>query len=109
VTVTVRLLVKAVIVHTAVPFPLSQPTKLAVVAGAVGVALMVMGVPAGKKLLQLLAQPRPAGLLDVVPVPTMSSVRRKSVPELPGHTTFAVIEPVIMAPDEERPPALPFV
>ena len=107
-TVTIRLLVKLVIVQT-VPALVSHPTQVAEVAEPLGVAVSVIPVPLGKLLLHVVAQPRPGGLLATVPVPTISTVR-VGLPlppdDDPGQSTFAVMKPVTIAPEEDLPPAL---
>ncbi|HZP17917.1 MAG TPA: hypothetical protein VFB00_08135 [Terriglobales bacterium] len=106
-TVTVRLLVRLLIVHTAVPLPPSQPTQLAEVALPVGVAVIVIAEPGGKLLLHVVAQPSPGGVLEIVPVPMICAVKT-GFPPPPAlkQTTFAVMKPVTIAPDDDRFPVL---
>jgi len=81
-----------------------------------GVAVRVTVVPLGKLALQLpaeLAQLSPTGELATVPepAPAKSTVRiGPPPPPVPvKQTTFAVIVPVTIAPDEDNPPTLLFV
>jgi hypothetical protein len=59
----------------------------------------------------LVAQLIPKGELVTVPepLPAKLTVRTGAPPVLVKQTTFAVIDPVTMAPDEDSPPALLFV
>jgi hypothetical protein len=106
--VTTVLAVKLLMLHTS-PDTLSQPDQATDVALPVGVAVNVIAVPLAKFALhvdrQLLIPP---GLLLTLPVPETLTVRRG--PAVPvKQTTFAVMLPVTMAPDDDRPPALLFV
>lgn len=94
--------------------PLHPPNKEAVT----GVAVRVIGVPLAKLALHvvgwLLAQLIPAGELVTVPVPLPGKLTVRigdppPEPVLVKQTTFAVMDPVTMAPDEDSPPALLFV
>ncbi len=101
-----RLLVRLFTVQTSPdPDTESQPVQPPNV--PLGVAVNVTVVPFVKLPLQVVAQLRPKGELVMIPepVPTKSTVRVG--PE--GQTTIAVINPVTIAPDECRPPALVFV
>ena len=99
---------EALLVH-----PPDQPANVE----PTGVAVRVTEVPLGKLALQLpaeLAQLSPTGELATVPVPVpaKSTVRIGPPPPPPvpvKQTTFAVIVPVTIAPDEDRPPTLLFV
>jgi hypothetical protein len=70
-------------------------------------------VPLGKLALHVLAQLRPVGELFTLPepVPAKSTVRvgPEPPPEPVKQTTFAVMTPVTMAPDDDRPASLLFV
>jgi hypothetical protein len=82
-----------------------------------GVAVRVTGVPLAKLALHVpwvLAQLMPRGELVTVPepLPAKLTVRIGDPPPEPvlaKQTTFAVVDPVTMAPDEDGPPALLFV
>lgn len=89
--------------------PPDQPPN---VDGATGVAVRVTVVPLGKLSVQLtpvLAQLKPEGDVTVpVPPPRKLTVRVGSAPPPPllvlvKQTTFAVMYPVTMAPDVDRP------
>jgi len=78
-----------------------------------GAAVREIADPAEKVPLQAVAQPSPAGVLFIVPDPVPGAkftVRRKEEPpdppELLKQTTFACIVLVMIAPEEERLPAL---
>ena len=92
---------------------MSQPTQLPNVEPVLGAAVNATAVPLAKFALQVDAQPRPGGELVTVPkpAPVKSTVSvRFEPPELPvKQTTFAVINPVTMASDDDRFPALLFV
>jgi hypothetical protein len=94
--------------HTS-PDTLSQPDQATDVALPVGVAVNVIAVPLAKFALHIDRQLLiPAGLLLTLPVPETFTVR--SGPAVPvEQTTFAVMLPVTIAPEEDRPPALLFV
>ena len=95
----------------------SHPVQLSNTDEPVAVAVRVTGVPLaywvrhGVGLEQL----RPGGALATVPAPRPAKVRVRTgdpVPpplELVKQTTFAVMNPVTTAPDEESPPVLVFV
>jgi hypothetical protein len=110
VTVRARLAVKLFMVHTVNPGPevesqpADQPPNV-----PLGAAVNITMVPLGKLVLQLVAQLRPAGELVTVPVPVPAKVTVRIGPEPVKHVTFAVMEPVTIAPDEDRPPLLLFV
>ena len=80
-----------------------------------GVALRVTVVPLAKLALHapcwVLEQLIPPGELVTVPepLPAKRTVRIGDPPVLVKQTTFAVMDPVTMAPDEDSPPALLFV
>ena len=80
-----------------------------------GVAVRVTGVPLAKLALHVpwvLAQLIPRGELVTVPEPLPAKLTVRigdPEPVLVKQTTFAVMDPVTMAPDEDSPPALLFV
>jgi hypothetical protein len=87
--------------------------QVTVVAGSVGAAVRVTVVPLAKAALQVEIQLlMPAGELLTVPVP-VTSTRKNGPPPPPPlpvkQTTFAVIVPVTIAPEDGRSPALWFV
>lgn len=88
----------------------SQPDQLPNVDPLV-VAVSVTTVPLVKRWLHVVAQLRPAGELVTVPEPVPGKFTVRLGPELLElkQTTFAVMKPVTIAPDESRPPALWFV
>jgi len=93
--------------------PLHPPTEEA----PTGVAIRVTVVPLAKLALHvpwLLAQIIPTGELVTVPEPWPAKLTVRigdppPEPVLVKHTTFAVMDPVAMAPDEDSPRALLFV
>jgi hypothetical protein len=95
----------------------SHPAQLPNTDAPVAVAVSVTGVPLVYWVRQGvgLEQLRPAGSLDTVPVPFPAKARVSTgdpappPPELVKQVTFAVMNPVISAPDEESPPWLEFV
>jgi hypothetical protein len=92
VTVRVSLLVRPLIVQT---FPLveSQPLQVAIVEGAIGVAVIVIGVLGGNRAAQVVEQESPVGMLFVKPVPppNFTSTAGWVEPFPVKHTTVAVI------------------
>jgi len=97
----------------------SHPTHPPNVDPVFGAAVSVRLVPAGKDVEQKDAHPRPMGVVLIVPdpAPVNWTVIANMLPLPPPHpppappipeaqVTLAVIEPVIMAPDDERPPSL---
>jgi hypothetical protein len=104
VTVTVRSLVRFT-VH-ACPDVESQPDQPPNV-DPLGVAVNVT-VPLVKCALHVVAQLRPEGELVTVPEPAPAKFTVRVGPE-PKQTTFAVMLPVTIAPDESRFPELLFV
>jgi len=111
VTLRTRLFVKLGIVHTC---PLAEgqfvlhPPKVPAVE-----AVSVIGpVLRGKLTLQFVWQMKPEGDMetDPVPAPKKSMVKIADPLLVPvKQTTFAVILPVTIAPDELRPPVLELV
>jgi hypothetical protein len=90
--------------------PLHPPNEEA----PTGVAVRVTGVPLAKLALHvvpwLLAQLIPRGELVSMPVPlpgklTVRIADPPPEPVLVKQTTFAVMDPVTMAPDEDSPPS----
>src|SRR5579864_588639 len=79
---------------------LSQPEfQVNEVAGAVGDAVRVTGVPALKINPQVCEQAIPPGVLTTVPVPTMVTTRLGPVGPVPvKQTTLAVMKPVWIPP-----------
>jgi len=82
-----------------------QPPKIPVV-----FAVKVIGVPLAKLALHVVAQLRPAGELVMLPVPVPANCAVRIGAEPPPvpvkQTTVAVMEPVTIAPEEDRLPAL---
>ena len=71
-------------------------------------------VPLAKLALQFVAQLIPEGVLVTLPVPAPAKATVSIGPEPPEpvpvkQTTFACIDPVTIAPDEDLFPVLPFV
>jgi hypothetical protein len=87
-----------------------QPNQLTVVAPPVGVAVNMIAVPFGKFTLHVDGQLIPNGELVTVPVPEPEKFTARTGSEPPPvpvkQTTFAVILPGTIAPDEDMPPAL---
>jgi hypothetical protein len=116
VIVTIRFAVKLFTVHCC-PFTASQPPQLPNVDPAFGVAVTVTFVPLAKLRLQGFdVHVKFNGTVVMLPEPAPAKVTvRTGVPEpeppplLPKQTTFAVMLPVTIAPDEDLPPALLFV
>jgi hypothetical protein len=102
--------------RTQVDVPLQAPDQPPNVEGAIGVAVRVTVVPAGKlstQLIAVLAQVK-VGLVTVpVPPPRKLTVRIGAAPPPPlvlvKQTTLAVIEPVTTAPEEDTPDPSAFV
>jgi len=98
--------------HTVSPGPetVSQaPVQAPNVEGGVGVAVSEIAVPLIKLALhgpEVDGQLRPAGELVTFPLPAPGKVTVSIGPELLTQATFAVMNPVTMAPEEERFPAL---
>jgi len=88
-------------------FPLvkSHPIQPPKVEPPALVAVSVTDVPLWKLALQLVAQLIPGGELMTVPVPPPAK-RIVSVGPLVKQMTFAVIVPVTIAPEDDRPPEL---
>jgi hypothetical protein len=116
VTVTVRFPV-SVRVQGFVLTDESHPVQLPNVDGAIGVAVSVIGVPLANPCVTHgpgLVQLKPGGLLVTVPVPNPWKVRVNAglplpPPEPVKQTTFPVMYPVTIAPDEDNPPMLVLV
>ena len=99
--------------------PVQPPVKPPNAEVPTGVAVRVTGVPAGKLAtheISVLAQLSPEGVLFTVPIPVpeKSSVRTGSPPPPPPvvlvkQTTFAVMYPVTIAPEADRPLVSAFV
>src|SRR6266480_4051079 len=106
VTATVRSLFRFT-VH-ACPDTESQPDQPPNV-DPLGVAVNVRVVPLGKCALHVVAQLRPEGELVTVPEPGPGEKFTVRVGPEPKQTTFAVMLPVTIAPDESRFPELLFV
>jgi hypothetical protein len=62
----------------------------------------VIGVPLGKLALQVVEQPRPAGVLLTVPAPFPAKVTVRTGPVALKQMTFAVMYPVTIAPVMSR-------
>jgi hypothetical protein len=73
-----------------------------------GTAVNVTMVPLANPALQLLMQISPAGELVTVPLPRPAKFTAR-IGEPLKHVTFAVMVPVTIAPDEDKPPLLVFV
>jgi hypothetical protein len=93
-----------------------QPAQPPNVDEPVGVAVRVTVELIGNRAEQTpaeLAQLRPAGLLVMFPVPAPAKVTVRAgplpVPPPVKQTTFPVIYPVTIAPEDEMPPALELV
>jgi len=97
-----------------VPVPVQPPDQPPNVEGETGLAVRVTAVPDGKLSTQLtfvLEQVKPEVVLATTPVPLPEklTVRTGSEPPLPPlplpvkQTTFTVISPVTIAPDEDTP------
>ena len=111
VTVTVTLLVKLLMIHVA-PAMLShpaQPPNVPLVAAAVRVTV----VPVGKLPVHveppLNEQPKPEGELETVPAPAPEESIVTVGPVPVKQTTFAVINPVTAAPEDDTPDPSAFV
>jgi hypothetical protein len=99
--------------RTQFPVPVQPPDQPPNVEGAMGVAVRVTVVPLGKLSMQLtavLAQLKPEVELVTVPVPlprkltvNVGSAPPPPLPVLVKQTTFAVMEPVTTAPEEDTP------
>ena len=89
-------------------FTVQVEPQLTVVAGDEGAAVRVIVVPLVKVAMQVEGQLIPAGELVTVPGP--EAITSSSGPDPPPvpvkHTTFAVMVPLTMAPEEDRSPAL---
>ena len=93
--------------------PVQPPDQPPNVEGATGVAMRVTVVPLGKlswQLTAVLGQLKAVGELVTVPVPlpekltvTIGSAPLPPLPLPVKQTTFAVMLPVTMAPDEDTP------
>jgi hypothetical protein len=102
--------------RTQVDVPVQPPDQPSKAEGAIGVAVRVTVVPAGKlstQLIAVLAQLK-VGLVTVpVPLPRKLTVRIGAAPPLPPvlvkQTTLAVMEPVTTAPEEDTPDPSAFV
>jgi hypothetical protein len=71
-----------------------------------GVAVNVIVVPLTNVVAHVAEQLRPGGELTTVPAPVPAKVTVKVGPVPVKQTTFAVIDPVTTAPDEDTVPAL---
>ena len=106
VAVTVRLLVKLFTLQACADISI-QFDQVTDVAPLLGVPVRVTVVPLTKLALHTVGQSMPDGELLTVPLPETSTVRIGPVPV--KQMTFAVIDPVTIAPDEDIFPTLLFV
>ena len=111
VAVTARFAVKLFILHMVSPGPEveSQPPQPTNTELPVGVAVNWIGIPLTKLWLHGPAvdgQVRPAGELVTFPVPVPGKVTVSIGPVVLRQATFAVIELLMIAPDEDRFPTL---
>jgi hypothetical protein len=106
VAVTVTLLIKFWRTHVA-PESISHPAQPPKV--PFGTAVKVTSVPVGKLPVQeppgVAAQPKPAGELEIVPVPEPAKFMVMVGPVPVKQVTVAIILPETTAPDDDTPEA----